>query len=638
MQELVKLLSDDLKAWGGQTLPIKKNDLVPVFRLDQSCAQHNLEGLFFETADLEDVSCTGKADIPLLRQQSVGTGRLRNSFYPEVFKQHSKIEKLQLTFDVTGPFSYDVHQSSVDYAPEPLTKGVVTAEGDAVQRQLVHAPFSLDNDIGKHVRLFWSLRSLSDATVLHDAAWQAVAPHDAQGRMVVVLRTFGRTNDIKNLLISFAEESRFSDHYKRLLKNVFFYVLDTSNGVGAEDYTEMADHDVLNVHVVRGANLGGGGNMSQALLFLEDALRQADLDVDELLLLDDDLRLSLESMLRHWASTVFRSDNTVFTVPVFMKSEPRKMWEDGALWGRFLSDDMSPDRTAIAPRLLRHNREFRDYEHLDEQARGHYPEYCTFIFFSLPYKRFGELGYPAAFFLRGDDIEYSLRHRKAGGRTLSNPNLCAWHEPAHSYGQEYMSIAHGTIINMQYGADTADNLGRFFYERLMSHISIGDVLGLKTYAAVLRDLNSKTMFLEHDFAGRYIKQLGVFKGFDQQFEYLSNELRDDLRRNAHDRNTFMGEYGFLYPPVEGNPRLSRVILENGHTSTYRIYDPKDPKVVAECTQAAAELTAELSKFLESYDDLRAHYVQRFEAVSAPAFWEKELGLHDAPVTLMSGNK
>lgn len=638
MKQIVQNLSKDLQIWAKACQPIAKGDFVPLARMDKSCTRKSLEDLFFEVGHPEDVSASGKTDLTLLRRQLISTGSLRNSFFPDVFRKHTKFEYIRLSLELSGSFDLQVSQARLNITPEALYDDRILSvsgkDGASIGRQTINLPFSLESDISTGARLFWTLRAQSDGAQIHDAVWQGLAPQDSAARMIVVLRTFGRTNDIKGLLTAFNKEAKYSSHYARILKNVFFYVLDTTNGVSVDDYAEIGALEHVSAHVIKGANLGGGGNMSQALLLLHDAIASAKLSVGELLLLDDDLTLSLESLCRHWASTVFRSDNTVFTLPVFMKSEPRKMWEDGALWGRFLDENMTGDRSAIAPKLLRHNREFKQYAFLDEMAKAHYPEYCTFIFFSLPYQRFLDLGYPAAFFLRGDDIEYSLRHRKAGGQTMSNPNLCAWHEPAHSFGQEYMSISHGVIINMRYGNEKPDAFAKFFARRLTAHASIGDALGLQLYAEILRDLNSKAMFLEHDFAKRYVAKLGLFRSFDQQFEYISNELREDLRNNAQARNVFMGEYGFLYPPIEGNPTLARVILENPHTGNFRLYDPTDVNTITACIRASDELTTELARFIEDYDSLRKHYSARFDAVSEAPFWQKELTYHNAPECLL----
>src|SRR5208283_4691665 len=105
------------------------------------------------------------------------------------------------------------------------------------------------------------------------------------------------------------------------------------------------------------------------------------------------------------------------------KSEPKRMWEDGGIWGRYSKDMALPERTCPFPRLIRHGFLMEGFDHLDEMAELNYPEYSTFIFYGMPWETFLKLDFPVAFFLRGDDIEYSLRAALRGVRILSNPNL-----------------------------------------------------------------------------------------------------------------------------------------------------------------------------------------------------------------------
>lgn len=459
---------------------------------------------------------------------------------------------------------------------------------------------------------------------MHNGAWRARTPKTVQGRMMVVLRTFGRTADILALLEAAQKQASTDNGYARMLRNTFFLILDTSLGVEAADYQLLNRMENLNSFVFRGPNMGGGGNMSQALLALEGAVEEASVDIGELLLLDDDLLISLETLRRHWAATLCRTDNTIFTLPVLMKSEPRKMWEDGAFWGRFLGRDNLADRNVIAPRLLRHNWIFEGFNHLDEMARPHYPEYCTFIFLSLPYKRFLELGYPAAFFLRGDDIEYSLRNRAAGGRTMSNPNMVAWHEPAHSYAQEYMSIAHGMMINMAYGQEKVDDFLDFFQHRALAHLSVGDACGLELYGEVLRDVLSCDVLLERGFSDHYVKKLKSFKDFDALFESIPEEVLNDFCEGAERTKQVSARYGFLYMPVDGRANLERVVLENPHTETYRAYCPRDTDNLMRVNRAASDLFTQIDRLAKEFDKVRAHYVSRLKVTSQREFWHEEI--------------
>lgn len=635
MKKLTSALTTALGTWTGNCAPIRKGDPVAIAGLDRSNRNASIDQMFFAEA-ADHLTGSGNEEIGFFAYEKLNTGTLRNSFFPELFIHHSKIRDLRLHLHMTGAVDVKVECSTRNGPVKTLyRKEIAVPEGlEPGATHEVEVDVSLDTGLARHSRLFWQTMALSDETVLHRGEWEAIAPTDTNGRMLVLLRTFGRTADIADLLKSFQEQAGDDHGYRHVLQNTLFVVLDTSNGVTADDYTETEGADLLNTFIFSGPNMGGGGNMSQILLAVQDAVEEADVEIDELLLLDDDLSLSLESLRRHWASTLFRSDDTIFTLPVFMKSEPQKMWEDGAFWGRFLGDDALSDRDTIAPRLLRHNLEFKGFDHVDEMAHAHYPEYSTFIFLSLPYDRFLSLGYPVAFFLRGDDIEYSLRNGVNGGKTMSNPNIAAWHEPAHSYAQEYMSIAHGVIINMAYGQDKVDEFTAFFDSRAKAHICIGDALGVKLYASILRDLVARNVFLEHGFSDHYIAKLKLFKTFDAAFEYIPDDVIDSYAHASERRGGFVGRYAFLYMPLEGHPGLDRVVLENPHTGHRRVYQPHEASNRTEVIAAAAELYSALDEFSTSFGEIRSHYGSRLQRSYTRDFWVEEMAEAKTPVTMI----
>jgi GT2 family glycosyltransferase len=467
--------------------------------------------------------------------------------------------------------------------------------------------------------------------------WPPIGAHvrlcGAMPRMLVLLRTFNRTRDVLNLLRTFLAESQRtgSARYQHMLKNTFFLILDTSATDLEEEYAPLAELDGLNFYAVKGNNLGGGGNMSQVMRLTAEACSAAGRKPDELLLLDDDLNLSLESLYRHWAMSAMRTDDTILTLPVMTKSDPRKMWEDGAFWGRMVGERPQNLRDQLAPRLLRHNLFFEGPDHLDALAVRNYPEYCTFIFFSLPYRLFETLGYPLAIFLRGDDIEYSLRAKKiAGVRVFSNPNLLAWHEPGHSFGQEYMSVMHGILINFTYGDAKPDAPVQFFLNRAAAHLSISDRQGLAVYAAVLEDICAKKDLLDHGFVQTYLSRLKEFKGFEASYEDLPQEVIDSVRRAQGGTSRGLYEAPFLYMTGRTERDVETACLYNPHSKEHRIYSVSQVETLLDAAKEATRLTGLIQSFAANFQELRAHYAMKSVDCQKAAFWDVELARYADP--------
>ncbi|MFP4327838.1 MAG: hypothetical protein ACLFQL_07495 [Paracoccaceae bacterium] len=643
--DLAGQLAGFLRKWADGTRPIEPGDEIALHGLDTAPLAHGREDLFL-TQRADHVKRLDGMPVAMSNLDVLDTDSLRNAFFPEPFIRHSHFDRLRLTLEGQGAFHLSAQAIGEDGQRRVLAEGGMKAGEERLVLELGQI-----ERLPGGVRLVAQAQALAGKARLTALRWSAVAPARAEGRMVVLLRTFGRTRDICRLFDDFRAEAA-GGAYGHVLRNTAFVILDASEGVARRDHAGLGAGRLFNLFSFRGANLGGGGNMSQVMLLVREALTAAGVAADELLLLDDDLEVSLESLRRNWAATLLRTDETMFTLPVLRRSDPRAMWEDGSFWGRFAGGSFTGRREVIRPHFLRHGFRFKKTRHLSEMAQAHYPEYSTFIFQSLPAALAARIGYPAAFFLRGDDIEYSLRARAAGAGVMSNPNLAAWHEPAHSYAGEYMAVAHGLIVNMCHGQTDPAPLAAFFMERAKAHIGVNDPRGLRLYARLLADFNGCETFLEPGFAATYRARLGAFRDFEAGFERLPDEIISAVIAETRDKGGRAARFPFLYmqparPLKDGRHKrdgledacddtpLTRVILDNPHTGTRRIYDPQTPENAREVVQAAAELYRQIDVLTQDFARIRDHYLTRMEAVSGPEFWQAELAGQDVSFAVLA---
>lgn len=614
----VERLSEALGKWSKRTRPIASGAWVRLQGLDRSNRIVGIDDLFFAETEGATRPQQGRP-IQMTQGQVLDTGTLRNSFFPQILVTHAQEMDLALHLRFQGQVRLTLWQSRLGAEPMALAEACATSpEGEIEALRLEIGSSGL---LPQGARLYWRAEALSATAEIIDATWEGRAPQATEGRMVVLIRTFGRTRAVQTLMKTLNEQSRGSGLVP-VLSNFFFVIYDASPGVDETTYAELAQYERLRAFAVAGPNLGGGGNMAVELLLLNKALAASGVQVNELLLTDDDVQLSLETLVRNWGATLFRRDNAFHTLPVLTLSEPRVVWEDGAFWGRFTEEHPDPDRASLSPRLLRHRKVFKGDDHLDEMARLHHAEYSTFIFLSMPMGRLSEIGFPAAFFLRGDDIEFNLRHAANGGITVSNPGLAGWHEPGHSYAQEYLSIAHGTIVNMAYGQTTPNDLCRFFLDRAQAHLSVGDVAGLTVYAEVLGDLIAGDRLLAPDFAAHSLALVARFRSFEQAFSHMPDELVTTLVDAAARRNqrTAVVPYLYMQPQVPDQP-LVKVVLGQPFTGKRCVYDPREPERMVALANVAGRLYAALADFAGNFDQWRDHYGEKLLASTEAGFWE-----------------
>lgn len=573
--------------------------------------------------------------IDLRADDWLGGGTLRQSFYAEPWAQLTQAGELGLVIDAQGHLRVRVMGVAPGRPPVCVQQQTIDARARS-RHVLALGPLSA---LPASTRLFWHLDAI-DGARLHEAAWCTRTPPRAQAGLAVLMRTWGRSADLRGQLERLVVGAQHDPWHEALLRRTRFHVLDTSADAPAHWHDAAALGLALRVHT--GPNLGGGGNASHLLHHvLQDVARDEAAGAavpDELLILDDDLLLSMESLARYWMHAALRRGEHVCSLPVLMKSAPTRVWEDGGHWGRspaagtVVAGGPLPERD-LSPTLVRHGLALDGFEHLDAFAPLNRCEYATFIFFGLPLSAVRRIGLPAAFFLRGDDIEYSLRARAAGLPVVTQPNLAAWHEPGHSHAQEYQAILHGVLINLAYAAPRPDALAAWFERRLAEHAAINDLAGIALYQAVLDALCATDgELLTPAFDAHYRRVLPQVGG--PAMETLSAADFERLLAGAAPSTGAAGAgerlrvLPFLYPGMPGLADMpaskAATVLVNQGARSARAVPAAAP---SERLAAMRRYLDRLAEFVQRFDALQAHWVARLRASGQAAFWAEVAERH-----------
>jgi GT2 family glycosyltransferase len=569
---------------------------------------------------------TTHGPLALANGDWLGSGTFRNSFYVETWKSLSRVQDLWLALDMQGTFAVQVMLATLNRPAVKVMEFVL----EAGERRCCPHAVALPADLPEGCRLFWHVEAIGDA-VLFDAVWCTRTPPRDDMRLAVLMRTYGRAADQRAQLQRFADAMSTDAHHAAVLALCDFWVLDASAQPDA-DWND-ADRLGLRLRVLAAPNLGGGGNMAHVMARFLAANSSAGLSdpATEVLIVDDDMCLSMESLARYVASCSWRRCEYITSVPVLMKSRPTTVWEDGGFWGR---DGFRPNGTlgtlgtvrSLSPHLLRHGLDLTGYEHLDLFGPLNRCEYSTFIFFGLPLSLLHRMGLPAPFFLRGDDIEWSLRALALGVTLVTNPNLATWHEPGHGYGQEYMAILHGAIINLGHSDNEASHFLDFFERRLVEHASLGDLEGIALYQRVLDDLlDSDTRLFTESFEQHYrdtLPRLGA------PMAAVTDAELQRLRAEAGAGRLRLVPY--LYPglaPLRMDA-LGPCLLINEAAQTCRALSPS---CSAQRLAATQHFVATLQRFDEAFDALQACWRSRLSVGATAAFWDGVMERH-APAT------
>lgn len=230
------------------------------------------------------------------------------------------------------------------------------------------------------------LESLEDGAELSGGGWLTACPDPAPVRLALVITTFRREAEVA---ASAARITGFLDASAPLLgAEVRLFVID-NGGTAAP-----APHPRLTL--VANPNLGGAGGFARGLAEAQDG------GFTHALFMDDDAAMPLEALTRTLAFLrLARSPRAALAGAMISEARPWAMWENGAVFCRschplFVGTDLRDRRAVVAMELA---------------AAGPKPAhfYGGFWFFAFPVA--AAMHFPFPFFVRGDDISFSLANR-----------------------------------------------------------------------------------------------------------------------------------------------------------------------------------------------------------------------------------
>jgi hypothetical protein len=311
--------------------------------------------------------------------------RVTTDTFSNVFPAGKWIDQCALSslyLDMRGEGTVALRVSTVD---ETGTRSVLVerdvhlAEGASVQVDIPLEPVS------RPVGLLYCAIMAQDAPArLRALDW---ATHDAPRRMPTILAAM-TTFDQTEAALNSAE--RFEAFVERspLKGLVKLLVVDNSS--------TLDPFDLAHASVVQSANLGGSGGFSRGLLEARDR------GFTHCIFMDDDAQIDMAMLTRVWAFLAYAQDpGTAVCGGLMQGRADQVIWENGAIFKRVC--------LPVSRGL--------DVADFDDVIQAEYDSYLTetpsfyggWWFFAFPT---GDLEhFPFPFFVRGDDISFSLMNR-----------------------------------------------------------------------------------------------------------------------------------------------------------------------------------------------------------------------------------
>ncbi len=353
---------------------------------------------------------TSRTALELPPESEVSFATYFNAFPASYWRRWTVLDTVVLQLTLSGQCRVDIYRSKADSTQIHVAGEIVaTSEPTTVEYSLDLGPFE---DGGW---LWFDITTEDGSVVMHEAAWFAPIESSIKSSVAIGITTFNRPDDCAAALAAIGEDPAVLD----LVDAVFVADQGTKKLVDAKGYPAAADvlGDRLRIH--NQGNLGGSGGFSRGMY---EALNTT--DCEQILLMDDDIVIEPDSILRALAFSRFTEDPTLVGGQMLNLQARSHLHTMGEVIDR--------DKFTWRPAPhVQHDHDFAKRS-LRETPRLHRRidvDYNGWWMCLIPRVVAEELGLPLPLFIKWDDVEYSLRAGQAGYPTVTLPGVAIWHMP-----------------------------------------------------------------------------------------------------------------------------------------------------------------------------------------------------------------
>lgn len=336
--------------------------------------------------------------------ETLSTHTYFNSFSVGKWRKYTIISNLSLRLKLQGEFSLCLRHAC---KMNNKIRDIVIAERHVCMENAgdVMVPISMEENSGVY---YFELQALSeDARFLGGAYETEVAPENvANVKLAIGICTFRREPYVAHnmqVLRTHILENPESPLYQKL--EVF--ISDNGKTLDPSLQTEQ-------IHLFPNRNLGGAGGFTRSMIEIMRSSEEK--HFTHLMLMDDDIRLNPDSLLR------------TYTLLCLLKPEHR----DAFIGGHMLKIDAANIQSEAADHWdivthhpVKYNYDLEKLEFIIKNEIEDSVNYLSWWYCCMPINVVSENNLPLPIFIKRDDIEYGLRN---GKKFITLNGICVWHE------------------------------------------------------------------------------------------------------------------------------------------------------------------------------------------------------------------
>ncbi|MDT5131155.1 MAG: galactofuranosylgalactofuranosylrhamnosyl-N-acetylglucosaminyl-diphospho-decaprenol, partial [Mycobacterium sp.] len=364
------------------------------------------------TTNARRAHATTRTSLQVGGDSEVSFSTYFNACPASYWRRWSTLTSVVVRAELTGTGRVDVYRTKASGA-RIFVQGRDFEGGDApevVELEVDLGPFEDGGWI-------WFDITTDSACTLHAAGWYSTNPAPGVANIAIGMPTFNRPGDCVNTLRALTSDP--------LVNDVIGAVIVPDQGsVKLRDHPEFADvtaplGDRLTIHDQ--PNLGGSGGYSRVMY---EALKNT--DCQQILFMDDDIRVEPDSVLRALAMNRFAKTPMLIGGQMLNLQEPSHLHIMGEIV------DRSTFMWTSAPHT-QYDHDFARYPLNDNNPDSNLlhrridVDYNGWWMCMIPRAVAEELGQPLPLFIKWDDADYGLRAGEHGYPTVTMPGTAIWH-------------------------------------------------------------------------------------------------------------------------------------------------------------------------------------------------------------------
>ena len=357
-----------------------------------------------------------RTELQIGAESEVSFATYFNAFPASYWRRWSTLNSVVLRVELSGAARVDVYRSKATGARISVGGGEIVSVDPtstaATEFEIGLEPFE---DGGW---IWFDITTDTDCT-LHSAAWYAPVSAPGRANIAVGIPTFNRPADCVNALHALTSDP--------LVDKVIGSVIVVDQGTDKAavhpgfDAAAAALGRRLSIH--NQPNLGGSGGYSRVMY---EALKNT--DCEQILFMDDDIRIEPDSILRALALSRFAKVPTLVGGQMLNLQEPSHLHVMGEVINRANFMWTNAPHTEYDHDFAKYPLSGDDDEGLSALLHRRIDvDYNGWWMCMIPRQVAEELGQPLPLFIKWDDADYGLRAGEHGYGTVTMPGTAIWH-------------------------------------------------------------------------------------------------------------------------------------------------------------------------------------------------------------------